>query len=160
EWRKREDRLCWIARPTRERIAIASNLIDAGIPLDIFSSEKWPVNNWKGFAEDETTMSKKYRYRIVCENSWRFGYHSEKMFNSIRSGCVTFYRGDPLLNLSFAEGAFLPLDIETIRCREELSDAVLHAMNNFMYSAAWEVYSFKKFYDRIINLARETVDAA
>lgn len=158
DWRRRFDRLCWIARPTAERISLAAKIIDAGIPLDIYSRQRWPFDNWKGFAENELTISANYRYRIVFENSGSYGYHSEKMFNSIRSGCVTFYLGDPSLNLAHAAGTFLPLTIENLRNREDLCDKILYGINRFMFTDAWEIYSFKKFYERIIDLAKMTLE--
>jgi len=155
EWSSRLNRVCWIARPTPERIEIARKIIESGVPLDIYSRQSWPLSEWKGYADDEVEMSRRYRYRLVCENSCQFGYHSEKLFNSIRSGCVTFYRGDPSLDLSHAEGAFLRFEPDLLRDRDELGRKALHGIERFMFSSYWEVYSFRSFYDRIIELARE-----
>ncbi len=152
DWAKRLDRICWIGRPTLERIEIARSLNEKGLPLDIYSRAPWPVPNWKGFAEDEVVTSRQYKYRIVCENSTLYGYHSEKLFNSIRCGCVTFYSGDKTIDLSHARGAFFSLEMEKIVQREEISGAALSHIENFMFSAAWEIYSFKSFYDRIIDV--------
>jgi hypothetical protein len=152
-WSRRLDRICWIARPTPGRIELAEMLIRAGVPLDIYSRTAWPLPEWRGFAEDEVATSRQYRYRIVCENSSRHGYHSEKFFNSIRSGCVTCYQRDPNLDLSHAAGTYLPLDVEAVKRREEASRDILTGMERFMFSDAWEIYSFRSFYDRILNLA-------
>ncbi len=73
---------------------------------------------------------------------------------SIRCGCITFYQGDPSLNLSHAAGTFLPLDLQTIQRRGDIASEVLKEMERFMFSNAWEIYSFKAFYDRIIGLAK------
>jgi len=152
-WHSRLDRVCWIARPTPERVNIARELSVAGIPLDIYSREPWPIPGWSGYAEDEVVTSRQYRYRLVCENSCRFGYHSEKLFNGIRCGCVTIYRGDPSLDLSHVQEAFLRFDMDAVSNRDDLSRKVLHGIERFMFSNAWEIYSFRKFYDRIIDLA-------
>lgn len=152
-WRRRLDRICWFARPTAERLNIAFELLQAGIPLDIYSREPWNIPEWVGYAEDEVVVSRNYRYRLVCENSCRFGYHSEKLFNGIRCGCVTIYRGDPALDLSHAHEAFLHFGLETLKNRNELSWSVLEGIERFMFSDVWEIYSFRKFYDRIIDLA-------
>lgn len=157
-WGKRLNRICWIGRPTRERIEIARFLNKKGIPLDIYSRAPWPLPNWKGFAEDEVATSRTYKYRIVCENSATYGYHSEKLFSSIRCGCVTFYQGDDSLDLSHFGGSFLPLDMERITSREEASKHILELMGDFMFTDAWEIYSFKKFYDRIIDLSRKALE--
>lgn len=152
-WGKRNNRLCWIARPTSERISLATKMINAGVPVDIYSREKWPFVNWKGYAEDESTISSNYKYRIVFENSCQYGYHSEKLFNSIRCGCVTFYKGDHSLYASLASETFIPLTIEHIINRDHLCGNILQGIDTFMFSDAWEIYSFKSFYDRIIDLA-------
>ncbi|HBG06025.1 MAG: hypothetical protein A2075_15680 [Geobacteraceae bacterium GWC2_58_44] len=152
-WRNRLDRICWIARPLPERVAWAREISRAGIALDIYSKQPWPVPEWKGYAEDEVATAERYRYRIVCENSTREGYHSEKLFNSIRSGCVTFYQGDPTLDLPHAAGAFLPLTVEAVHNRQDLGEDVLGAVERFMFTDAWEIYSFKNFYDRILDLS-------
>jgi len=155
EWHDRMDRICWIARPTPERIKLATSLINDGIPLDIFSAEKWPNNNWKGYAKDELLTSEMYRYRLVSENSLDYGYHSEKLFNSIRCGCVTFYNCDPTLDIPGVNGAYIPLDAELMKYRSDISQDVIMNINNFMFSDAWEIYSFKQFYDRILSLVNE-----
>lgn len=152
-WKERLDRLCWIARPTPQRIAFASKMIELRIPLDIFSKEKWPFENWKGYVENEHEVAMTYRYRIVFENSCSYGYHSEKLFNSIRSGCVTFYHCDPALNLATVSETCLPLTMDSIVNRAELSADILAGIDRFMFSNAWEIYSFKSFYDRIISLS-------
>jgi hypothetical protein len=157
-WSRRLDRVCWIARPTPERITIARQLLADGVPLDIYSRVAWPCAGWKGYAEDEVVTSRRYRYRIVCENSCLYGYHSEKLFNSIRVGCVTFYQGDPTLDLSHAAGAFLKTDFETMRMRDELAPEVMKQIDRFMFTDAWEAYSFKSFYDHIITMAKDILD--
>lgn len=156
-WRRRLNRICWIGRPSRERIEIARQLRGEGIPFDIYSKERWPVPEWNGYAEDEVETARFYRYRIVCENSWQFGYHSEKLFNSIRSGCVTFYKADPSLELTHAEETFLPLEPAVLKDREDLAPRILEGIGRFMFTNAWETYSFKAFYDRIISLAIDVV---
>ena len=154
DWHKRAECICWIARPLPERILLARQLIDCGIPLHIYSREPWPVPVWQGHADDEVEVAHRYRYRIVMENSCVDGYHSEKLFNSIRCGCITFYRGDPSLDLSHASGAFLPLDQETVQRRDDIASDVLKGMEHFLFSSAWEIYSFKAFYSRIIELTK------
>lgn len=160
DWHKRLNTLCWIARPTPERIKIAGNLIATGIPLHIYSRESWPFDQWKGFAADEIETSRQYQYRIVCENSCRYGYHSEKLFNSIRSGCVTFYSGDSSLNLPHLTGAYLRLTAENMQNSQEHASTILKGMERVMFSSDWEIYSFRMFYDRIIDLASEVLRAA
>ncbi len=154
-WPERLDKICWIARPTPDRIEIARKVTEAGVPLEIYSRQPWPLDEWKGYVEDEVETSRRYRYRIVCENSTSHGYHSEKLFNSIRSGCVTFYRGDKALDLSHLEGAWLPLETGMLKNRGEFGSSVVDRIDKFMFSSAWEIYSFKKFYERILLLARE-----
>ncbi len=156
-WGQRMDRLCWIGRPTPERIETALSFVERGVPLDIYSRTPWPLPNWKGFARDEVATSRKYKYRVVCENSLNYGYHSEKLFNSLRCGCVTFYSGDKALDLSHAAGTYCPLDVELIVNRKEIAPPVLSHIEKFMFSEAWETYSFKNFYDRLITLIRQAV---
>lgn len=65
-----------------------------------------------------------------------FSYHSEKLFNSIRSGCVTFYQGDPSLDLSHLAGGFIPLTMEAVVNRGDLAAETLSAMERFMFGKA------------------------
>lgn len=155
DWHKRNDAICWIARPTKERINLAQKLIHEKIPLHIYSREPWPMPEWKGYAGNEIEVSHLYRYRIVSENSCTFGYHSEKLFNSIRSGCISIYRGDSKLDLSHLEGSFLPFNMEVIRHRSDFADNILEGIENVMFSSRWEVHSFRNFYETILQLASQ-----
>lgn len=150
-WDDRLDRLCWIGRPLPERIRVAKKIESMGFDIDIYSREPWPLKNWKGYVADEIETSQKYKYRIVFENSIKNLYHSEKLFNSIRSGCVTFYLSDPELELPHLNGAYLKMNCNSLFKREELSQKTLDKMNYLMFSAGWEVYSFKSFFNRIID---------
>lgn len=152
-WNKRLDRFCMIGRPTPERIELAKKMASLGIELDIYSRRPWPLPNWKGYAESEIETARRYKYKIVSENSSEYRYHSEKLFNSIRSGCVTFYSGDANLDLSFLGDSFFILSDQNLASYRELSSAVVKEMEKFMFSEAWEIYSFKQFYGRIIDLS-------
>ncbi len=150
-WHQRSDRICWIGRPLPERICLAKKIESMGIGIDIYSREPWPLKTWKGYAADEIQTSQKYRYRIVFENSLENLYHSEKLFNSIRSGCVTFYISDPELELPHLKGAYLNMSYDSLFKREELSQKALDKIHELMFSDRWEIYSFKSFFNRIIN---------
>ncbi len=156
-WGERQDCICWIGRPLPERIRLAKKINAMGIGLDIYSRDSWPLPNWKGFAPDEIETSRKYQYRIVCENSLKDLYHSEKLINSIRSGCATFYISDPELSLPHLEGAYIPFSEDSLMNRDEISEDILHRMHTVMFSDAWEVYSFRSFFDTIIDFARKAV---
>jgi len=153
-WGERLDRVCWIGRPLPERIRLAKKINEMGIGLDIYSREPWPLPNWKGSAADEIETSSKYKYRMVYENSQKDLYHSEKLFNSIRSGCVTFYRADPDLELPHLKGAYLNMSNDSLLKKEEMSQQVLDKMHKVMFSQDWEIYSFKSFFTRIIDFFR------
>jgi hypothetical protein len=153
-WNQRMDKICWIGRPLPERIRLAKNIVAMGIDIDIYSKEPWPLKNWMGYATDEVEVSQKYKYRVVFENSLKNLYHSEKLFNSIRTGCVTFYISDPHLELPHLEGAYLNMNYDNILKREELSPKILKNIGEFMLSGDWEIYSFKSFFDRIIDSFR------
>jgi hypothetical protein len=153
-WDQRSDRICWIGRPLPERIRLAKKIVSMGIDIDIYSKEPWPLKTWKGYAVDEIETSQKYKYRIVFENSMKNLYHSEKLFNSIRSGCVTFYLADPNLELLHMKGAYVNMNYDNLLKREELSQRMLENIGEFMLSGGWEIYSFKSFFDRIIDFFR------
>ena len=153
-WNQRMDRICWIGRPLPERIRLAKNIVAMGIEIDIFSKESWPLKNWMGYTTDEAEVSKKYKYRVVFENSLKNCYHSEKLFNSIRSGCVTFYVSDPELDLPHLDGAYVKMSDENILNREDLSQRTLNRIGEVMYAGGWDTYSFKSFFDRIIDSFR------
>jgi len=153
-WEERLDRICWIGRPLPERIRLAKKINEMDIGLDIYSHEPWPLQNWKGSVADEIETSLKYKYRIVYENSLKDLYHSEKLFNSIRSGCVTYYLADPELELPHLEGAYVNMNYDNLLKREELSQRILENMGEFMVSRGWEIYSFKSFFDKIIDSFR------
>ncbi len=156
-WAKRADRICWIGRPLPERIELAGQFVEAGLPLDIYSREPWPLPNWQGYAASEVETSRQYRYRIVCENSLTSGYHSEKLFGSLRCGCVTFYQGDPALTLEQVAATSLPLDLDHLHNREAFSRAMLENIEHFMFGSDWEVYSYKSFYDRVLSRCRQVL---
>jgi len=153
-WDQRMDRICWIGRPLPERIRFAKKIVSMGIDIDIYSKKPWPLPNWKGYVVDEIETSQKYKYRIVFENSLKDLYHSEKLFNSIRSGCVTFYMSDPDLELPHMKGAYVNMNYDNLLKREELSQRILENMGEFMLSGGWEIYSLKSFFDRIIDTFR------
>jgi hypothetical protein len=150
-WDQRSDRICWIGRPLPERIRLAKKIESMGIGIDIYSKEPWPLKTWKGYAVDEIETSQKYKYRIVFENSLKNLYHSEKLFNSIRSGCVTFYLADPGLELPHLKGAYINMSFDSLFKREELSQQLLGKIHEIMFSKDWEIYSFKFFFDGIID---------
>jgi hypothetical protein len=157
-WHAREDRVCWIGRPTPSRVETARALERLNVPLDIYSLERWPLSSWRGYAEDEIAASRRYRYRIVAENNATHGYHSEKLFNSIRSGCVTFYGCCPALSLPHLAGAYVPLEPQALAQRADHAPGVLENMSRVMYTDAWTVYSFRTFYERVIDVARRVAE--
>jgi hypothetical protein len=152
-WGERKDRICWIGRPLPERIRLAKKINEMGIGLDIYSHEPWPIANWRGSAADEIETSRCYKYRIVYDNSLKNLYHSEKLFNSIRSGCVTFYLADPALDLPHLDGAFIRYTEESLCDKEDLAEPVTKIMENVMFTDRWNVYSFRSFFDKIIDFA-------
>jgi hypothetical protein len=150
-WPERLDRICWIGRPLPERIRLAKKISRAGIGLDIFSKDPWPMPEWRGYIKDEIEISQRYKYRIIYENSLMDQFHTEKLFNSIRSGCVTFYVADPDLILPHLEGAYIQYSDENFGGREDLSQGVLDTINEVMFTDRWMVYSFKNFFSTIID---------
>jgi len=150
-WSERLDRICWIGRPLPERIRLAKKISQMGIGLDIYSKEPWPLPEWKGYAEDEIDTARQYKYRVVYENSLKNLYHSEKLFNSIRSGCVTYYISDPDLILPHLEGAFIQSNSTNLEGKEDISADIVSEMRKVMFSERWEIYSFKNFFKTIID---------
>jgi len=150
-WDERLDRICWIGRPLPERIRLAKKINEMGIGLDIYSKDPWPLPNWKGFAENEIVTSMEYKYRIVYENSLKNLYHSEKLFNSVRSGCVSYYIADPELKLPHLAEAYLNCMDYTLINREEIASDILNNIQKVMFTDLWEIYSFKQFFDRILR---------
>lgn len=159
DWHKRLDRFVWIGRPIGHRLAIAKRLVEMGLPLDIYSREPWPLDCWKGPAIDDVETARAYKFRIACENSDTYLYHSEKLFTGIRSGCVNFYWGDRHLDLSFAKGAYVPLRFHNLKDRYDLAPQILEGMHQFMFSTAWTVYSVRSFIDAVAKLIVARVNA-
>lgn len=150
-WDKRINKVCWIGRPLPERIKAAEHMRDLGIPFDVYSSSSWGIPEWKGYGSPETAQ--KYKYQIVIENSLQDKYHSEKLINSMMDGCVTFYVSDPELATPL-DGAYLSYTEETLVNREKYSGEILRNMTHILFSDKWEPYSFRSFFDKIINEAR------
>ena len=157
-WEERLDRICWIGRPLPERIRLAKKINQLDIGLDLYSRKPWPLPNWKGYAEDEIQISRKYKYRIVFENSLRNLYHSEKLFNGIKSGCVTFYLADPALKLNSLQGAYFACDRKNILERQDIANGALKRIKDVMYSTQWEIYSYKNFFGMIINVMKNSLE--
>lgn len=154
DWGKRLDEVVWIGRPTTDRVRVAQTLENAGVPLAIYSRDIWPSSSWRGYASDEIVVSKRYKWRLVSESSQRDGCHTEKLFNAIRCGCIPIYLGDPHAPPPQTKGTFLPYSVDALVRRHELAESTLAELAGFMHSARWEVYSFRAFYDRIIDCAR------
>ena len=53
----------------------------------------------------------KYKYMITFENTSKEYYHTEKIWNAVRSGTVPIYWGDPLITSVFNEDSFLNIPI-------------------------------------------------
>lgn len=149
-WGDRLDRICWIARPTPERVALAASLLEHGLPLDVYSKQPWPLNCWNGYSENELHTARKYRYRIVFENSETDGYHSEKLLYGVRSGCVSFYHSGVIEDLPHISRLSIPLAIDNLEQRADFAPSILAGIGDFMYSEDWEIYSLKAFYCRLI----------
>lgn len=152
-WPNRLDRMVWFGAPYPERVALAQKVISWGIPLDIYAREPWPLANYCGPSDDEYETSLRYKYRLAAENCCDHLYHSEKLFQSERAGCLTFYHGDPNLDLSHAEGSFLWLDENNIRNREKLAEHILAEQSNFLWGSGWEYYSYRRMFNDILDMA-------
>jgi len=156
-WEKRLDKFVWFGAPYPDRVRLAKKLISWGIELDIYSSDRWPLPNYRGPSEYEYETSLKYKYRLAVENTMEFGYFSEKLFQSQRAGCLTFYLGDTNNDLKQAEGTFLRLTKENVQNREKLANDVLSEMDKYLHSTRWEWCSFKKLFEDVIDLAQQFV---
>jgi len=156
-WNERQDRFCWIGRPMPDRIRAAKELVNNGIELDIYSRQPWPLDNWKGFALNDYETALRYKYRVVFENYPTHRYHSEKLFLSIKSGCVTFYRGDPKMELPEIDGLYVLYSVDTIVDHDYDEKPVLNEMRRFMGSDAWKMYSYHALIDKIIGKIGERV---
>lgn len=150
-WESRKDRICWIGRPMPDRVRAARALQEHGVELDIYSRQPWPLSCWKGYAQDDHSTSLGYRYRIVFENYSTHRYHSEKLFLSLRSGCITFYQADPELSIPEIDGLFVPYSPENILERNFDAHAIMRRMDRFMNSDGWLMYSHKAFFDTLIG---------
>ncbi len=157
-WGKRQDRICWIGRPLPDRVRAAKELVENGVDLDIYSKQPWPLSCWKGFAPDEYSTALGYKYRIVFENYATHRYHSEKLFLSIRSGCLTFYRGDPKLYLPEIQGLYVPYTLENIVHHKYDERDLLEGMSNFMHSEAWQIYSYERFINTVIKKIHQRIN--
>lgn len=157
-WKKRIPKACFIGRPTKERISFIKELLQWGVEIDILSRIPWPLPQWKGPAEDDVEDARKYQYRFVYETTQTNLCHSEKLFLGIRAGCVTFYKHDPNLNLDFCKDTFLEWNQDNWRNRESFVPKVLSGIEKFMFSNAWEIYSYREYYNRIIKEARRVYE--
>lgn len=157
-WNDRLDKIIWVGAVSQERLDFAKKLLNAGIDFDIYGRSPWPLPNYKGYLEDFRKIPKKYKYRIVFETSLDQGFHSEKFFDSIRSGCVTFYMCDKNLNIPEIENIYIPLTIDNLKNKENFIDLYLENMKSFMYNDEWEIYSLKSYYNRIISLALSSIN--
>lgn len=155
-WKDRLDRVCIIGRPLPERIELVSQLRKLEVPFDVYGPISWDIPEWKGHSDDIHNTALQYKYQIVYENSLQDLYHSEKLMNSIMAGCVTFYRADYNLVLP-VEGAFLRYSNHAILNRDTLSDGIVENMKKVIFGGWWELYSFKSFFDTIVNEAERQI---
>jgi hypothetical protein len=155
DWHKRSPEFVFIGRPMSARIEQVRQLKDLGLPVVIYSRGKWPFAEWKGPCEDELQTSRQYKFRLVFENHSTHKCHTDKLFNGIRAGNVTLYGCDPHLDLSFAKGAFIPFSPQNAAEVYENAlqqDEILKGVERFMFTDSWEIYSFREFFRRILNL--------
>jgi len=156
-WHKRKNKFVFIGRPIHDRIKAIKELINLGLEVDIFSKEKWDLPGWKGYCKSELETSRKYKYRLAFENSHKHKYHSDKLFNGIRAGNITFYSSDPLLDLPFAKGIYVPFSAQNVLSYFEdknKSENTLENISSFMFTDSWEVYSFKNFFDTLLRVIK------
>ena len=161
-WQDRLGDVVYIGRPTPERIKRVAFFIQQGIDLDIYSQQAWPFAQWKGFIEGgipgEHALLKKYKFRLVIENSYTHLYHSEKLFNTLRAGVVPFYLCDPALDVPFIKDLYIQPTRENLAIRKDIAPALLANINDFMFSKKWEMYSIKNQYLQILEFARSIAD--
>jgi len=157
-WEQRKGHCCWIGRPMPDRVRAARELVNNGVELDIYSKQPWPLPCWKGFAIDDYQTSLGYKYRIVFENYPTHGYHSEKLFLSLRSGCVTFYRGDPRMVMPELRHLFVPYSLRKVIERDFDEKAMLRDVATFMRSDAWKTYSYEDFINTVIEKIYQRLD--
>jgi len=153
-WEKRLDKFVWFGAPYPDRVALAQKVLSWGVELDVYSREPWPIPGYQGPADDEYETSLQYKYRLAVENCQEHGYFSEKLFQSQRSGCLTFYLGDPTVDLSIAAGTYLPLTKDNVTNREHLAKAVLTEMDAYLHSTRWEWCSYKEMVLSIVEMAK------
>lgn len=152
DWDSRLDKFVWFGLPYPERVALAKEIVSWGVELDVYSREPWPIPGYKGPAQDEYTIARKYKYRLAVENSNEYLYHSEKLFQSQRAGCMTFFRGDPDIDLHHAEGSFLHLSRDAVDRREFLAPSTLAEQKKFIFGTGWEYYSYRRMVTDILDL--------
>ncbi len=156
-WSARRHEVVFVGRPTDDRVRIVAELEAVGVPVVVYSRAEWPVGRWRGPCEDEFATSQMYKFRLVCENDNRYQYHSDKLFNGIRAGNVTIYACDPRLDVSFAKQAFIrysPASVQDAYENAGIQRQVLEGVEQFMFSSAWEIYSFREFFNRMLDLCQ------
>lgn len=151
-WGSRLDKAVWFGAPYPERVALAKRVISWGLDLDVYSRDRWPIPQYRGWCENEYETSLRYKYRLAVENSSEYLYHSEKLFQSQRAGCFTFYQGDPDLDLRHAQGTFLSLTESNVRARGSLHSAILAGHHEYIFGTGWEFYSYKRMVGDIVDL--------
>jgi hypothetical protein len=160
-WHARKRCFLYIGRPMPHRVRMIGALKALGLPVVIHSKTPWPFPEWKGPCEDEYLTSLEYQFRVCCENTLRWGSHSDKLFLGLRAGNLTLYLADPTLRLPGVDGTYVPWSpraAQAIFEDRDAQDRLLKRMETFLYGRGWEIYSFGAFFDRIVDLAQDVLD--
>jgi hypothetical protein len=116
------------------------------------------MNNYGGELSDKTEALKNYKYSIVIENS--LNYMSEKLFDSLASGCIPIYIGPSLANYQIPTGLVIESEpsIESIKNSLIKADSINYeawkkSAGEWLSSAdTVKLWDKSTFFSRLINL--------
>jgi hypothetical protein len=91
----------------------------------IFNLYRYKVNSGKGLCSSKFETATGYKYALVIENS--NDYISEKLFDAVASGCITFYVGPNLAKMGYSEDLAIQL--------EENAQGIIETMHRFIHEA-------------------------
>jgi len=111
----RIDFLNYIETKQRESVVDETDLVEAHVPLAIFSGGNF--GKFQGY-RGPLPMAKKsqgyvpFKYYFMCENNYEVNYVTEKLWEPILCECLCFYYGCPNVADYLDERAYVQLDME------------------------------------------------
>ena len=157
----RVGRRAWIPGTIRREARRAANGLNRLHPDPLLATAQ---SVWRGQVKSKPAVLSRYRFSICIENQPLEGWVTEKIFDSIRAGCVPIYLGAPDVEQWVPPDSFIDMrafeGYAELRCfLQSVSDRELQeyrdAGREFLASERFAPFRTQTFVDRIARIVSE-----